>query len=522
MKMGEQVKKSFGSVKEYWKKQPPKRQKLILICALGVLVFAAVSTLLLNMAGSSYQVLYKGMDRAESTEVYSVLQEMEVPVEMNEQGEVLVKKEMADDLRLELATKHYPKTTLSYDIFNSSNGLTTTEFEKKQLLVQQLQNRLQDTLMRMDGIKNAVVTLDVAQESNYVWEETVSTSSAGVLLNLEPGVELSRKQVSGIKYLVSASVPKMDIADVKVIDAGTSLELRSADETLDGIDYELERLGFEEQIEKRMEEKVLKQLSLAYGPDEIRVSATVVLDYKKMISESTEYKPEEGNAGVIDRLDETYAKDATNYAQGIVGEENNTDIPVIVDQDQDGTPEVVDHTRSIDYAVSYIKQQVEKDQAELVSSTLAIMVVDPTLDQQRKDAIIEQASKAANVPVTSISLENVSFETPDVPVNTEPTFALTTPMIIGLGVLLIMLILIIVLVVIGMRRSKARKEQEEQEQLDNINIQQEIEERKRVLKETAEAKSTKENAITNEIRDFAKSNPEITASLIRAWLKEDE
>jgi flagellar biosynthesis/type III secretory pathway M-ring protein FliF/YscJ len=72
------------------------------------------------------------------------------------------------------------------------------------------------------------------------------------------------------------------------------------------------------------------------------------------------------------------------------------------------------------------------------------------------------------------------------------------------------------------RRAKKALEQEEQESDNKIrNLEEEIEQHKKQLLENAQVNS-KENAITNEIRTFANENPEITASLIRSMLKEDE
>lgn len=85
------------------------------------------------------------------------------------------------------------------------------------------------------------------------------------------------------------------------------------------------------------------------------------------------------------------------------------------------------------------------------------------------------------------------------------------------------LIVIGVVTFLLLRMAKKRKlKQQQQLEEQQESLQEEIEQRKRMLRETAEAKNNKDNAITNEIRDFAKQNPEITANLIRAWLKEDE
>ncbi|MEG1943748.1 MAG: flagellar basal-body MS-ring/collar protein FliF, partial [Angelakisella sp.] len=329
--MEEQIKKSFGSIKEYWQKQSPKRKKTITFSGVGIFLFAVLVVGWLNLSGSGFVTLYSSMERAEATAVYTTLQDMEIPAKMDDSGNVMVPRKDADTIRIKLAAQGYPKSTLSYDIFNSSNGLTTTEFEKRVILSQQLETRLQDTLTRIQGVNKAVVTLDLVQGSNYVWEQETAKSSAGVLLTLDAGVTLEPKQVSAIKNLVASSAPKMAAADVKVVDAGTSIELKSTDDMSGGLGGELERLGFEAQIETRMVDKVLKQLSLMYSSDKIRVSASVQLNYDKMISESMQYKPEQGGTGVTEHIDESYAKDATNMAQGVAGEEQNTDIPIVVD-----------------------------------------------------------------------------------------------------------------------------------------------------------------------------------------------
>ncbi|MEG2074102.1 MAG: hypothetical protein RRY54_05000, partial [Angelakisella sp.] len=153
-------------------------------------MFAVLVVGWLNLSGSGFVTLYSSMERAEATAVYTTLQDMEIPAKMDDGGNVMVPRKDADTIRIKLAAQGYPKSTLSYDIFNSSNGLTTTEFEKRVILSQQLETRLQDTLTRIQGVNKAVVTLDLVQGSNYVWEQETAKSSAGVLLTLDAGVTL--------------------------------------------------------------------------------------------------------------------------------------------------------------------------------------------------------------------------------------------------------------------------------------------------------------------------------------------
>lgn len=527
--MLDQIKKAFASIKEYWRNLAPASKRIFAASAGSLLALAIIITIFLNFNGNEYVVLYENLERSESAEVYAALEELEIPARMNS-GNVEVRRESAEYARAQLAMQNIPKTTLSYDIF-SSGGLTTTDYEKRQLMVQQLQNRLQDTIKQYDGIKNAFVTLSIAQESNRVWETTPARSTGSVSVVLQPGYTLSRDQVSGIKYLVASSVGStMTVQDVKVIDAATSLSLKSREDAdLSGAEAGLERLGFEQRIEERLVEKALHSLSLFYNEEDIRASATVVIDYKKMLTESKQYRPSENsqnNSGVLQHSDDAYVSDGQAIVGGIVGEENNTDTPVYVDQDGDGRIDYINNARSRDYAVSYITQQIEKDEAELVNATIAI-TIKGELDEISRASIIETVSRATNIEESKISVQNFVIEdnVPTVPAaqnkKTDPVMIM---IFAALGVLLL-IILIVVLIMVNRSRKRKKaaalaaaeaeaKAKAEAEAFD-------AEARRRALIEGAE-RSKQENAITNEIRDFVRENPEITANILRTWLREDD
>lgn len=530
--MAEQIKRAFASVKEYWVQLAPARKKLFAIIA-GVLLALAVGiTVFLNFNSGSYVRLYENMANAESSEVYNALLGLNIPARMAN-GEVEVPRESKEYAKAQLAMQNIPKTTLSYDIFNGAGGLTTTDFEKRQLLVQQLQNRLQDTIRQYEGIKNAYVTLSIAQESNRVWETTTSRSTGSVSVILQPGYSLSRDQVSGIKYLVASSVGStMTVGDVKVIDAATSISLKSREDAdMSSADIGLERLGFEERIESRLVEKALNVLTIAYAPEDIRVSATVALDYNKMLTESKQYSPSSdsrNNSGVLSHEDQSHVSDGSRITGGVVGEENNTDTPVYVDQNNDGAIDYINSTSSRDYAVSYITQQIEKDQAELISASLAI-TIKGEVDDLTRSSIIENVSKATNIQEANISVQNFVVDAGHVTTEARPAPGLfDDPLIVMIiaAAGLLLLIILIVIIIFSRRGKKKRKKGADGSDKTTpepigLDLQRDLEARKRMLLEGAEL-SKQENAITDEMKNFARDNPEITANILRTWLKEDD
>lgn len=534
--MLEQIKKAFNTIKEYWAKLEPARKRLFAIIAGVVLALAVGITVYLNVNNAGYVTLYQNMEPAESLQAYNALIDMGVAARMDN-NVVQVPNEQSDWAKSQLAMQNIPKTTLTYDIFNGSGGLTTTDFEKRQLLVHELQDRLQNTIRQYEGIKNAYVTLSIAQESNRVWETTAPRSTGSVSVVLETGKTLSRDQVSGIKFLVASSVGStMDVSDVKVIDAATSISLKSReDDDPNALGMSLDRLGFEEQIEKRLVEKAQNILTLVYPEEDIRVSATVVLDYNKMLTESKNYNPLDGTAaGVLEHSEDSYVSDGSGIVGGIVGEENNTDTPVYVDRDGNGTVDHINNSRERDYAVSYIMQQIEKDQAELTSASIAV-AINGDIDELTRASIIESISRATNISEARISVQNFIINEPDEPVVADPEESNSLFIIILAAVLALLLLIIIIILVLSSRKRKKKKAQIEADRRaaaraaglpEGVDINSEdflaqLEARRRTIKEGAE-RSKQENAITDDVREFAMENPEITANILRSWLKEED
>lgn len=528
-----QGKKILKQFKDFWDRQAKKR-KILMLCVLGGIVMVSVLlAVLLNTGKDGYVALYTGLETTESTEIYKMLQDMSVPAKIDSSGQILVLDKDKDMLLIQLAALGYPKSAPSYDIFTSNAGLTTTEFEKKQYLLFQLQERIAKTIMHIEGVKNAIVTLVVPEESNYVWDSNSNQkSSASVLITMKDGVRLSSDKIAGIKNLIASAVPKMKPEDVILVDAATSLEMNEEDTSEKA--YNTSRLDFESQIEQSLINKVKEVLSLAYSEDEMRVAATVVIDYSRMITEQMQYKPEDNGYGVPNHLSERYVMGAEDVASGIPGEETNTDVPIYVDSDDDGVPDTVYYVRDIDFFVSYIKQQIEKDNTQLVDASVAVSLKDGAMTERRRENIVSLVSDATNVPEENITVYDllapvVEEEPEDLDEQQPPVGLLDQFMpfiIIGAGILAgLIVILIVVLIVVRSVKKRKAKKQTEAEMLEaelEEALKLEEEEQRKKLRDAALASVNQENMITQEVKQFANENPEITASLIRSWLKEGE
>lgn len=530
-------KKYLDKFKEFWKKLSAMNKKVIFAIGSGTLVLLIAIFAFIAISKNGYRVLFPGMTNEESTQVYATLQEMNVQPKIDSNGQIMVPQEQWDDLVFQLNARGYPKTALSYDTFSNAAGFTATEFEKKTALIFQSQDRMQQTLLRQKGIEDATVNFAVPESSNYIWDESnKQESSANVTILMKPGYTLDPERVSAIKHLAATSIPKLKPENVVVVDASTGMEALGVEESGSAGHYNVKRLEFEEQIENSIEEKVVRLLSGKYGPGGVTAVATVEIDYDKMMSESKEYHPrEDGKAGgVINHIDESYSINGTVPAQGIVGEEDNTDAPPLY-QNIDGEGEdasLTDFQKSIDYDVSYVLTQVEKGEPILKEASVAVVVNDAEFDVQKEEMLVNLISKAVNIGTDNIKVTNLNFAVQEASVPAADAAGLSKKQILIISLAGLFVLIAIVLTVLLLLRRKKKKQteeeeaallQEQEEEQRQLALQREIEEHKRTLQNEAMAQATtKESAIADEVRDFAQHNPEITASLIRSLLREEQ
>ena len=526
----------FERLKEKWAALSKRTRVMVLTAVFVVLSVALTVTVWLNISRMAYRVIFPGMTSSEATEVYATLQEMGVPVQISAGQQVSVPADQWDSLVFELNSRGYPKTALSYDTFSSATGFTSTEFEKRVALVYQLQDRVQQTLMRQPDVIDAVVTFYVPETSNYMWDQNNSEkSSANISVTMASGKELTAARVSAIKHLAATSVPKLSIDDVVVVDASTGVELYGLEEQESDADYRERMMELELLMAKNMEDKVRRLLTPRYGADGVTVVASVQLDYDKLVTETKEYQALDNGdgGGVRSHYEEAGTRTGSDAAGGLVGEENNTDVPQYPYYNTDGDGNMLSYSRLIDYDNSYILTQLERGQA-VKSASIAVIVNDSDFTDEKEDTLVQLVSKSVNLSADNVVVTNLQVgtgEPQDVPVVSR---GLTQRQILLLFIIAGVLLLIVIIIIILLSIRRKKKAEDDDEKAEKARLEEEeklrkaekqaIEEHKKKLAEDAKSKAANpaENAIVNEVRDFAEENPEIAAALIRSMMKEEK
>ena len=196
--MNQQLTQSFSQLKEFYNKQSSKTKTTMIITLVMVVLLSIITPILLRSASDrEYAILYQGLSVSEQTEILSVLYDLRKEVRVSDDGTISVKSEEVNLLKLQLSSMGYPRSSLSYNVFTNNSGFMTTELEKKQYLIIDLQSRLEETLRQIDGVRRAIVTLNIPDDSNYIWQTSNNKSTASVLLDLDASRRLENTQEIG-------------------------------------------------------------------------------------------------------------------------------------------------------------------------------------------------------------------------------------------------------------------------------------------------------------------------------------
>ena len=173
--------------KESWQNMPAKTRTLIKVIAGGTVAIALIAIVALNMGrDKDYSILFTGMNQEDAQQVVSLLQESDIDYRYdNSEGAIRVPSATVDQTRANLLSQGYPKSGFTYDTYLKNTGLMTTESDKEQITVYELQDRLGAQIRLFEGVQDAKVTIALGGERRYVIDDVDEVSaSASVVVTM--------------------------------------------------------------------------------------------------------------------------------------------------------------------------------------------------------------------------------------------------------------------------------------------------------------------------------------------------
>ena len=550
-------------LKEHWQNLSDKSRKMLMAIAGGTAAIAIIAVLVLKLGtNTDYSTLFTGLNQEEAQEVVALLQEEGVDYRFNDKdGAIRVPAVKADQTRAELLSKGYPKSGFTYDMYRNNAGLMTTESDKKQYTLYDLQDRLGAQIRLFEGVQDAKVTIAEAAEQKYALQDNTNTdASASVVVTMEAGQSLNDSKAAAIKNLIARSVRGLNFTNVAVFDADTMMEVGGSAAGEDAFGSAKDLTALTSLIENNISVNVRRVLEKLYGPGNVAVSVKGTLNMERLIQENTQYSTpekinEQDKTGLLNREDTVNENSAASDqgAGGVAGADANADTPRYTNQDN--TQAIADSysnsSATREWLYNSVKEQRQVDPGVLENATVGIVINTDDTTTVTNNQLINLVADSAGIPrdlanqsitiVRAPSQETVPVITPPEQPQTKDD-GLPLPIVIAMiaGGILILLLLLLLLMEKRRRRRKA------DEYVDSPNMYA-VEEEARapeteappvnVLNTEAGLQMQAENAemerneeilnlrmqhslkLKQNIGEFVDQNPQIAAKLVQSWLR---
>jgi flagellar M-ring protein FliF len=292
----------------------PIKKKISLLLLIGV-TLASLIFLYSWSQKSNYQVLYTNVSEGDSGLMIQKLKELKVPYKV-EGGGILVPSEKVYELRLQLAAQGLPQGGgIGFEIFDKTN-FGTSDFVQKLNYRRALQGELSRTIQSLSEIENCRVHLAVPEKNIFMEKE--SKPSASVMVKLKPGRNLSPNQVQGVVHLISSSVEGLNPQDVTVIDNRGGMLTHSVQEG--AIQLSNNQLELQRSYEKEIENRVVNILEPITGKEKVKARASATLDFTRTEKTEEKYDP---NGQVVRSEQKNQEKSVSGLTGGVPGTSSN-------------------------------------------------------------------------------------------------------------------------------------------------------------------------------------------------------
>lgn len=553
--------------KEWWQKLASKTKKLLLICVGGTALIAlAITALIYFNQDNNYSVLFTSMNQSEAAQVASLLQDSDISFRYNEStGTISVPASTVDQTRADLLSQGYPKSGFSYDMYIDHAGLMSTESDRKQYTLYDLQNRLGAQIRLFDGVQDATVTITQAEKSAYALsDEAESEASAAVTVTMENGRPLTAEGADAIRRLISTSVKGLDFTDnISVFDAATMQEVGGGggDGTTAAANDLMDLTSL---IESNIESNIRAVLEKIYGRGKVEVAVKGTVNMATLLQESTTYStPEkiddEDKTGLLESETMAGGRETGTEADdgGVAGADGNAETPRYTYEDgEDAADSYTFDSRTRQWLYNTVKEQRQVDPGVLENTTVSVVIDTDDMsveDAELRSLVANASGISAEDAVNNITIvRTLSAESkaeagedniPAVQPEPEEAGGLPLPILIAIiagGVLFLFLLLLLLL----LRRKKKKKAAEEEELLampagalgaaaedgwsegeaPNAAVASILEEEEETSQneEIIKLKMQRNMKLKQNIGEMVDQNPQIVAKLVQGWLTSEE
>ena len=526
-------------------------KQVSLVIALAASIALTIGILMWSQE-KPYTLLFGSLDAKDINEVVQTLDQEQVVYKIDQaSGGILVPSDKVHALRIKLAAAGYPKQAATgYQLLDVEQGFGISQFKETTQYHRALEGELAKSVSSINAVKSARVMLGLPKRSVFVRKQ--QKPSASVVVKLYPGRSLNDEQVSAVVYLVSSSIPNMDIKDVTLVDQMGNL-LTGDTNSAGTLNMSIKQLDYTRMVEETLSSRIVNLLAPIVGGDgKVRAQVTAELDFTQQEQTRENYEPDpsairseqevkeinrnQGPVGIPGALtnqppraglapEEGYsAENDPNLRNSTEKSTKNYELDRTISHIKNSVGNihrlsvavVLDDKTALDEEDNIVRTAMTDDELlryrQLVSDTVG-------LDEARGDTLTVVNASFVVAPVEDIELA---------PVWQESWFwDLVKQVLAGLAVLII-----IFGVIRPMLRDLSKKEEsilaypedvpEEEEQLENVDeISAALEKMNEEVEQTAaasEADSNDERELLEKVRTMVAADPKMAAHIMKQWM----
>jgi flagellar M-ring protein FliF len=516
-----------SKIAEAFKKlEKGQKVRLFVLIAIIIIILVVVSVFLNQ---THYTVLYSGMDSAEAGEVMTVLGDMGVDAKPQGSDTILVEESVADSVRMQLAAQGYPSSGYNYDIFQNASGLGVTDMEKQVYYQFQIQENLRQTILKMNKVEDAIVNIDLGEESSYVLADDETKPTASVMLTLKNEQKLSDSEALTISELVSSSVSGLVPEDVRIVDSQMNVYSPNGDDVISNVDSQI---ALQDTVQQKLHTQVVNLLTPVFGEDNVKATVNVTLNFDSEVTESVEFEPpadmEEGLVVSMSELVEKITNDETGSVAGLDANGNASQYLDVLDEDDNSA--YYQASREANYEINQTRKQIEKAKGQIEDLSVSVILNSEQVDDYT-DEVKDLVATAIGVDAERITVAMLPFAPVDDSA-VQDAFdaqqellanmqsAETTRLLIILATVLVVLIFLFMI----FRLFRKKEEPVAAEGGFEYLADEEIipgEEPLVAMEDIRLEDFEKTDNKLQILEDYIGKNPESVANLLRNWLNED-
>ena len=512
-------------------KKMGKGQKIRLFILIAIIIIVlVVASAVLNQ--KNYVVLYRGLAGSEAGEVLGMLSDIGVDARTEGSDTILVDENVVDSVRMQLAAEGYPSSGLSYDIFQNASGLGVTDMEKQIYYQFQVQENLRRTIMKMTKVEDAVVNIDLGEESSYVFSDKTEQATASVMLELRGGQHLNADEINAIAELVSTSVSGLELDNVRIIDSQMNLYTPGADNEFESLGTQM---GLQASVQQRLQAQVINLLTPVFGEKNVLAEINVKLNFDSEIIESVEFEPPaDGDEGLVVSMKELIETIINDTDAGVAGIDANASASeYLAELDGDNNAVYYNISREANMEINETKTLIERAKGQIEELSVAVIINSDEADDYAEE-VVGLIATAIGVDESLVTVAMLPFLPVEEPEEVQNAMALQQEMLSSMQsaetmrliiiIVAALIVLIFLFAIIRMFVNSGRPVMEEggfDYLIDEDAVPDGEDSPIPSFDDISIEDLDKTDNKLQILEDYIGKNPESVANLLRNWLNED-